>query len=82
MTIVIKLFQTLMLPLIKQTIIRNVIKILSSQTVIFVKKIIDYYTESNKNKYHQSCFINNVLEKCSICIKPLNGEYLLDFFWK
>ena len=42
--------------------------------------IINTFTEYNSKKYHQSCFINNILEKCSICKKPLEGEYLTDFY--
>ena len=41
----------------------------------------DIYIKNKNQKFHNSCYTNNILEKCDICSKPLEGEFLIDF-WK
>ncbi len=41
----------------------------------------DIYTKKKNQKFHKNCYTNNILEKCDVCSKPLEGEFLIDF-WK
>ena len=37
----------------------------------------EYIVHESKN-YHDSCYKNNILPKCSVCSLPLEGQYLVD----
>ncbi len=38
------------------------------------------FIESDGKYYHNECFYNNVVPRCSICGKPLKGKYLTNFW--
>ncbi len=46
------------------------------------KKIEGNYTKSEGKYYHPQCYFNEVLPKCDVCNKPLEGEFYKDIYGK